>query len=134
MIDPFLHIDSVFALRSVDVTTVGKALGVQLLKDSENLYWVFYEAAANGQLEKVNLNISKDGLRWLLAWDYQSDVAPFEHDVELKRLGEVKNIQMNPGIMPEGTVTYEFEWAKTKVLVEFAAISRRLRGVALHKG
>ncbi|MGC4070560.1 MAG: hypothetical protein QM784_39010 [Polyangiaceae bacterium] len=133
MIDPFQHIDSIFALRSVDVATVNRTLGVQLTKERENPYWVFYEAAANDQFERLNFNLSRDGIRWLLAWDYRSDVAPYEHDVDLKRFGVVKDIQMNPGIMPEGTVTYEFQRANIKVLVEILATSRRLKGAALHK-
>ncbi|HMA92477.1 MAG TPA: hypothetical protein VKP30_07310, partial [Polyangiaceae bacterium] len=73
------------------------------------------------------------GSRWLLAWNYQPELAPFEQDLDLKCLGELKNIHVNPGIMPTGTTTYEFERGKTKILIEFSCNSCRLRGVALHR-
>lgn len=84
MVDPLQHIMSILTLPSVDVPSVSKAFGVQLTKASKNPHWIFYESAASEQFEKVSLNLSKDGSRWLLGWNYQPELAPFERDLDLK--------------------------------------------------
>jgi hypothetical protein len=133
MTDLYRHIDCIVGLPMINVAEVGKALGIRLLKERENPYWEFYEAGAGSGFERVYFNLSKQGPNWLLAWDYPLSHQPLESELDLSRYGAVKNIEVNPRIPPEGTLTHEFLYAALKVKVVFSAAKHRLRGAGLYR-
>ena len=133
MIDIHRHIHSVANLGSITPQNIGGALAVSLHKEKETAYTEFFRGGPSGVFEHVVLKISRIKLSWLVSWDSSPELAPLEHQLDLSRYGRFVNMEINPRIPPEGTVSYIYDYMGFKLFIEFTNSSRRLRGVALHK-
>ncbi len=133
MIDIHRHIHAIATLGTITPTSIGDALAVPLRKDKETRHTDIFRGGPSHDLARVTLKISRVKSSWLVSWDYASEHAPSEHQVDLTRYGRLVNMEINPHIPPEGTASYIYDHMGLKLFIEFTNSSRRLRGVALHK-
>jgi hypothetical protein len=133
MSDIHQQILGIVGLGSVTPGDVASAIGVPLSKTKENPYTEFYEVCPVGLIEEATLKLSRTDLTWLVAWKYDANQMPREDELDLSRYGAIPKLALNPRIPPEGTFSYIYDYMGFKLFIQFTAIGKRLRGVALHK-
>ncbi len=115
-----------------EVAGLAKSLGTTLQKTSENPYWIVYDfELINQPWERGQLRLSQDGQKALLNLETRAEPGLKESDLNLSQWGEVKGIDPNPRIPPEGADTYLYQVDGVRLAFEFTHQSRLLRGVSL---
>ena len=129
IVSQFAHI-SAFELPQFEA-----AVGATFKQTEENPYWTFYEfELSDGPFARGDFRLSKAGGQALLSLWAREEPALVEADLDLRPWGEVRNIDVNPRIQPEGTYAYIYDVSGLKVSFQFTYNSKRLRSVALEWG
>lgn len=123
------------AIDALQVPRFKALLAAPLKQTTDNPYWTFYEfEAAQGPFRGGELRLHKTDPRALLILTPRDSAPLTESDLNLQPWGEVRNIDINPGIPPEGTDAYIYAAGGVRVTFQFTHQSRRLRTVALEWG
>ncbi|MBI4700581.1 MAG: hypothetical protein HY744_05360 [Deltaproteobacteria bacterium] len=119
-------------LEHLTTQSVGWALGVALAEKADaNRYFRFYEAeggAGAGPFASVELRVPAAGATTseaLLDLPLRPDAVVLLDELGAD-LGPAVPFDVNPRVMPEGTVTYRYDLGKLVLLVQFTARSQRL--------
>ncbi|MBM4424940.1 MAG: hypothetical protein FJ030_16405 [Chloroflexi bacterium] len=108
------------------------ALATTLKQTEENPKWVFYGfALKDGPFAAGELRLSKAGNKALLALSAREESPIVEDDLDLSQWGDVRDIDANPRIPPEGADAYVYGIQGVQVSFQFTHNSRRLRSVVL---
>ncbi len=103
-------------------------LATQFRQTNENPYWTFYEfELKNGPFEGGEFRQSRAEGRALLSLMAREEPALTENDLDLSQWGEVRNINISPGIQPEGADACVYIIEGVQVSFQFTHTSRRLR-------
>lgn len=122
-------------IGALEVAGFEKLLATTFKQGESNPYWSFYEfELQGGPFARGEFRLSKEGNKALLSLWPRDELALSEKGIDLGSWGQVRNIDVNPRIPPEGTDAYIYEAQGVRVSFQFTHNSRRLRSVALEWG
>ena len=117
-------------VRELDRARFEELLAVRIEETGGNAYWIFHEFdLVQGPFAKGELRVHVDRDKALLVLYPRGDVG--RDELGLGQWGEVKSIDVNPGIPPEGTDAYIYDVLGVKVSFQFTHLSQQLRLVVL---
>ena len=117
------------------VARVEEILDTTLAPTQENPKWKMYSfELKNGAFKGGEFRHSKEGQRALLILSPREELGLNQRELDLKPWGEVRNIDINPRIPPEGTDAYVYEVDGARLSFQFTHNSRKLRTVAMEWG
>lgn len=115
-----------------DLEQLEAVLGAKFQPTDRNEHWTFYEIELReGPFVKADYRVSRAGDRALLSLTPRDPVLLTEASLDLAPWGEVKNINVNPRIPPEGTDTLVFETNGVQLAFQFTHHTRNLRTLTL---
>ncbi len=121
--------------KALETARFEALLATPLKKTNENPYWTFYEfELPSGPFAGGELRLGKTPGQALLSLMARETSPLKESDLDLTRWGEVRGIDVNPRIPPEGTDAYSYTVNGVKVSFQFTHHSRQLRSLALEWG
>jgi hypothetical protein len=119
----------------LDPAGLQSLLSTTFVKSDENPHWTFYTfELKDGPFEGGEFRQNKAGGRALLSLTARAAAPVAERELDLRRWGPVRSINLNPRIKPEGADAYIYNVDGVKVSFQFTHLSRRLRGLALEWG
>jgi hypothetical protein len=119
----------------LDPAGLQSLLSATFVKSDENPHWTFYTFELNeGPFAGGEFRQNKAGGRALLSLVAREASPVAERDLDLRRWGPVRSVDLNPRIKPEGADAYIYDIDAVKVSFQFTHTSRRLRGLALEWG
>lgn len=120
------------AITTPNLASFEQQLGATAQQTDENPHWTFYQFTLPSPWAGGELRLQKAGGQALLVLTPQ--VVLTDKDLELKQWGELKGIDPNPHIPPEGADTYWYEVNGVKLAFQFTHETYRLQEVALQWG
>ncbi len=103
--------------------------------EENNPQWHFYQfELKNGSFKGGEFRLSQDGTRALLTLTPREEHPLKEDDLDLRPWGEVRDIDINPRIPPEGTDAYIYDVGGVRLTFQFTHNSRGLRTIAMEWG
>ncbi len=122
-------------IGALEVARFEELLATVFKRTIENPYWTGYEfELPNGPFARGEFRLDKAGDKALLSLWPRDELALAESDLDLSQWGEVRGIDVNPRIPPEGTDAYIYDVLGVQVSFQLTHHSRRLRSVALEWG
>jgi len=121
--------------QSLQVPSFETLLATSFKSISENPYWEFYEfALANGPFASGEFRLHKNEAKVLLSLAVREDSTVKQSDLDLSRWGDVRHINVNPRIPPEGIDSYIYKANGVQLAFQFAHQSHSLYMVILEWG
>lgn len=115
-----------------DPAQLEAVLGAKLQPSDQNEHWSFYEIELReGPFARGDYRINNAGDRALLSLTPRDPQLLTETGLDLTPWGELKNININPRIPPEGTDTFIFEIEGVQLAFQFTHHTRNLRTLSL---
>jgi hypothetical protein len=121
--------------QSLQVKSFESLLGTSLKSTSENPYWGFHEfTLSSGPFANGELRLHKTDQKALLSLGARDASGVSQGDLDLKRWGEVRHLNVNPRIPPEGVDSYMYKVNGVQLTFQFTHQSHRLYMVVLEWG
>ncbi len=128
-------VETLTHISDPEVGAIGEALNASFALGTEGPYWDGFRAQlAEGPLSEAEFRVSKIGEGALLSLWAKDEPGVHEIDLNLSRWGELHNIEINPGIPPEGTDSYIYRMEGVQVSFQFTHQTRKLRSIAIEWG
>lgn len=127
--------DLVLALARVDAPNepaFRRVLGVDLVLAEEYRAFVQYRATlAQGPFIEVEIRINKTDPTGVVSLTPRPERPIRARDVDLTAFGQLANLDVNPHVPPEGSITHVFSVGRANVMFEFTAHTDILLSVSL---
>ena len=124
-------INSLTGVTRLAADEFASRLGAPLAQTDENPYWVFYDFKPAEPFASGELRLGKQADRALVILSLPEASDLKRADLDLSAWGQLRGLDPNPRIPPEGADAYIYEVNGVQVSFQFTHTSRRLRAVAL---
>ena len=121
--------------QPLQVTSFEALLATSFKPATENPYWNFYEfALPAGVFADGEFRLHKTEPKALLSLTTREESGITQSDLDLSRWGEIRHLNVNPRIRPEGIDSYIYKFNGVQITFQFTHQSHRLYIVVLEWG
>jgi hypothetical protein len=122
-------------VRELDPARFEEILLIPIKPTGGNQWWTFHEfELVHGPFAKGELRLHVDRTKALVSLYPREDKPLLDAGIDRAQWGDLKGMDVNPRIPPEGTDAYIYDVLGVKVSFQFLHHSRKLRSIALEWG